>query len=323
MTSPLSSEQSVAVVIAAWRAARTVGSAVASALSQAEASEVIVVDDASNDGGATIEAARSADDGSQRLRIITLDRNGGPSAARNAALDAATAPWFCVLDSDDFMRPGRLAALLKESSKGYDLVADDLLQMETGADPATARPLWFRGAAEPQDINLEQFICANISQPGRPRGELGFIKPLIRRSLMDKHGIRYNTSMRLGEDFELYVRLLMATGSMRLIPATGYVSVNRPGSLSESRRIEDISAYVEADDQLLRRTELTLAQRKALQRHRDSLYRWIAWNDFAKAMKSGRIFQAGSIMLQGPQITRHVLGQLTRVAVGKVSSQRT
>ena len=39
--------RSVTVVIAAWRAAATIGRAVASALAQPEAAEVVVVDDAS------------------------------------------------------------------------------------------------------------------------------------------------------------------------------------------------------------------------------------------------------------------------------------
>src|SRR5262245_43042967 len=76
----------VAIVIAAWRASATVGRAVASALAQRETAEVVVVDDASNDGGATLAAARAADDGSGRLKVIELAANGGPSRARNVAI---------------------------------------------------------------------------------------------------------------------------------------------------------------------------------------------------------------------------------------------
>ncbi|HEX5007576.1 MAG TPA: glycosyltransferase, partial [Hyphomonadaceae bacterium] len=62
----------VAVIIAAWRATATIGRAVASALRQVETAEVIVVDDCSNDDGATIAAAQAADDGTNRLKIIAL-----------------------------------------------------------------------------------------------------------------------------------------------------------------------------------------------------------------------------------------------------------
>jgi succinoglycan biosynthesis protein ExoU len=72
------SRQSVTVVIAAWRAAATIGRAVGSALAQPEAAEVIVVDDASADGEATLSAARAVDDGSGRLKVFALDRNADP-----------------------------------------------------------------------------------------------------------------------------------------------------------------------------------------------------------------------------------------------------
>ena len=45
---------------------------------------VIVVDDASPD--ATADQARAGDDGSGRLKVMRLDVNGGPAAARNLAL---------------------------------------------------------------------------------------------------------------------------------------------------------------------------------------------------------------------------------------------
>lgn len=117
----------VTVVIAAWRASGTIGRAVASALAQPEAAEVVVVDDASNDDGATLAAARAADDGTGRLIVLELEKNAGPSTARNTALRASKAAWIAVLDSDDIMQPGRLAKLLALSQAGYELIADDLL----------------------------------------------------------------------------------------------------------------------------------------------------------------------------------------------------
>ena len=80
---------------------RTTPRAVASALKQPETAEVVVVDDASGDDGATLRAAEAADDGSGRLKVFALPRNAGPSAARNAAIRASKAAWIAILDSDD------------------------------------------------------------------------------------------------------------------------------------------------------------------------------------------------------------------------------
>ena len=176
-------------MIAAWRAAATIGRAVASALAQPEAAEVIVVDDASGDDGATLAAARAADDGTGRLTLLEQPKNAGPAAARNAALKASTAPWIAVLDSDDFMEPGRLARLMALSEQGYDLIADDLLQTPEGQPVSAGKALWFRDNQTPIDISFGFFIDSNITRASRLRRELGFLKPLMRRSFLERRNL--------------------------------------------------------------------------------------------------------------------------------------
>ena len=64
--------------------------------------ECIVVDDAS------AEAPTLPDD--PRLRLICREQNGGPPAARNTGIAAATGKYLAFLDDDDVWRDGRLAA---------------------------------------------------------------------------------------------------------------------------------------------------------------------------------------------------------------------
>jgi glycosyltransferase involved in cell wall biosynthesis len=81
--------------------------AVTSALAQTFADfELILIDDGSTDGSLdTI-----ADLADPRIRILRQP-NGGASAARNAGLAAATAPWIAFLDADDLWLPDHLAEL--------------------------------------------------------------------------------------------------------------------------------------------------------------------------------------------------------------------
>ncbi|MEM7678323.1 MAG: glycosyltransferase, partial [Myxococcota bacterium] len=51
---------------------------------------------------------------------------------RNAAIDAASEDWIALLDADDAMEPGRLAALLDAAGDGWDFVADDLYRVAEG-----------------------------------------------------------------------------------------------------------------------------------------------------------------------------------------------
>ena len=312
----------VTVVIAAWRAAGTIGRAVASALAQPEAAEVVVVDDASGDDGATLAAAKAADDGTGRLKIIALDRNGGPSRARNAAIDASYAPWIAILDSDDFLEPGRLAALLA-IAHGYDLIADDLMQTPEGKTAAEGQPLWFREDRTPVDIDFSFFVESNIAREARYRRELGFLKPLMRRAFLDRNYLTYNETMRLGEDYDLYARALEHGARMRLVPWAGYVSVMRSNSLSAIHSRSDLVALEAADNRLLTSDKLKPAEKFLVQDHRFETRSRIVWIDFMAALKSGlksgNVFRAGSIMLRDPRQAPHVLRGLWKILVRRVT----
>ena len=125
--------QTICVVIAAKNAADTIATAVRSALQEALVSEVVVVDDGSSDD--TAGAARSVDDGSGRLQIISLEKNQGPSAARNRAIAASSAPLIAILDADDFFFPGRFEPMLALGD--WDMLADNIAFI---SDPAAAVP---------------------------------------------------------------------------------------------------------------------------------------------------------------------------------------
>ena len=327
MTSSAASDafsiQSVSVIIAAWRAADTIGRAISSALAQPEAGEVIVVDDASGDAGATLAAARAADDGSGRLSIIALDANGGPARARNAAMSAGQAAWICILDSDDYFEPGRLAALLSHASEGCDFVADDLIQVAAGADRSTGRPMWFVGPPEVQEVSLAFFVETNIPKASRYRRELGFLKPMMRRSFLVQHGLRYDEAMRLGEDYDLYARALAAGARFRLTPAAGYVSVMRSDSLSARHSRNDLVAFAASDQRLLASGPLNLEEQRVIRAHAFSTQKRIAWIDFIDNLKAMRLPGAVGVMLKDPRLAPHLAVGLGKIAIRRLTGAKS
>jgi len=100
-------QPTVAVIIAAYNAAKSLPAAVASVHAQTFANwEIVVVDDDSTD--ATPRVLRRLAAGEPRLTAIRLARNSGSAAARNVAWRAARARWIAVLDADDAWHPEKL-----------------------------------------------------------------------------------------------------------------------------------------------------------------------------------------------------------------------
>ena len=184
-----------------------------------------MVDDASSDD--TCSVAECSDDATGQLRIIRLERNAGPAAARNYALDQTLLPFVCVLDADDYMLPGRLERLVQEAEAGYDLVADDLLLSRDGTDQVSGS-LFDAIPEVPDDIGLSAFVVGNLANPATPRRELGYLKPLIRRDFLEQRRVRYDATLRLGEDFILYATALANGARFKLLTTGGYVAIARP-----------------------------------------------------------------------------------------------
>ncbi|WP_265502473.1 glycosyltransferase family 2 protein [Paracoccus beibuensis] len=237
----------VAVIIPAHDASRTIAQAIRSALAEPEVAEVVIVDDASNDDTAAV--ARTVDDGSGRLRVMALAKNVGPAEARNLAIGASTAPWIAILDSDDAFLPGRFRRLF--AYQGWDLAADNvaLVPDRLRDDPAALTVPQF--ADDPQILSLTRFIAGNLASGRMGRNETGLLKPVISRDVLTRTGLHYDRTLRLGEDFILYVRLMAQGARFLTIRSCGYVAFQRGNSLSARHRTDDLGSFSRAARQIL------------------------------------------------------------------------
>jgi len=96
----------VSAVIPCFRCVGTIRRAVASVARQSVLpDELILVDDASEDGTLEILKDLQRELGERWVKIIALDRNSGPAGARNAGWDAASGKYIAFLDADDAWHP--------------------------------------------------------------------------------------------------------------------------------------------------------------------------------------------------------------------------
>lgn len=111
----------VSVIIPCYLCANTVERALKSVLSQTVMpEEIILVNDASPDGGKTLfelEELAKRYRNTICIKVIDLEKNFGPSNARNQGWDVAKYTYIAFLDADDSWHPRKLEIQLKSLEK--------------------------------------------------------------------------------------------------------------------------------------------------------------------------------------------------------------
>lgn len=206
--------------------------------------ECILVDDGSTDGSPAICDEWAAKD--RRFRVIH-QKNGGASAARNAGLDAARAPWLFFVDSDDAIALCALEQVRDTQLKNpHDLVFF-AAAFEPGAllkapDPEAVQRF------SVQDIGL---FCEVAPFP-TPWGKL------LDRGLVERAGLRFDTSLQCYEDrpfMNEYLRRFAAEApDGRLLYITQplyYYETGNESSLSKSTKNQLRPAHYQMFDRFL------------------------------------------------------------------------
>lgn len=291
----------VSVIIAAFNAQYHIERAVASALAQTGvAVEVIIGDDASTD--ATCAVVQAIDD--PRVRLVRVEQNGGPSAARNAAIAAAKAPWLAVLDADDRMQASRLSDLLALAEQtGADLVADNM-----SVDGPDGVSLFID---EPLDGGFDVLEPADYIQNNRVfhagKG-YGYLKPMFRAQFLRDHGITYDPALRIGEDFAIVIEMMARGARYVRGRSAGYVYTVAAGSISHRLNAKNATAMAEADSRFLARFggQLPADFIAAMKDHQRSVEEAAAFARIVDAIKSrawGDVLREGA---QRPAALRHL-----------------
>lgn len=295
-----SSTPAVSVLIASYGAEAFIERAIRSVLAQTVADlEVIVVDDVSPDGSAAIVEALARED--VRVRPVSMAANGGPAAARNRAIAEARGRWLAVVDSDDLLAPDRFETLITVAEAAdADMVADDLLVFDDGA-AGGAKPFLSardrrRGAF---DLSLGEYLRRSVMYGGDPNP--GFLKPMIRRVSLDALGIRYDERLRIGEDDDLVIRLMLGGLRYRVVARPGYFYRKHGTSISHRLSTGALDAMIAADAVLHRRITAERADFSLACRVRSTaLRRARAFDQLVSAIKGRRFGTALAVAIRAP-----------------------
>jgi glycosyltransferase involved in cell wall biosynthesis len=224
------SQVSCSVIIPAYNAEDVVAIAVRSVLAQTRSDlELIVLDDGSTDH--TYDRALEAGSGDARLTLERTTSNRGVAETRNRGIALANGTWIAMLDADDAFDRERLEVLIaKAESLQADMVADNLLVRHYGSDATDGLAFPVTRMKDGAFISAATF--ATFDRPRWGLQAIGFMKPLIRRSFIQEHGVRYHSKLSFGEDFHFYMQCLLNGARLSFLPIALYHYTVFPHSLS-------------------------------------------------------------------------------------------
>ncbi|HTT94693.1 MAG TPA: glycosyltransferase [Solirubrobacterales bacterium] len=212
---PRAAPPTFSVVVPAYESAATIAAALDSALAQTyPAAEIVVCDDGSADGTAAI-LARYGD-----AVTVIRQENRGVAAARNAAIAAASSEFVVNLDADDVYLPNRLevmAAALVERPDLDVLTTDATFELDGRPVRRNFGPD-FRYAVEDRRLAILDRCFVGVAWA-------------TRRETMLAYG-GYDESIRIAEDWELAIRLVLGGARFGLVPEPLVRYRLRRGSLS-------------------------------------------------------------------------------------------
>jgi succinoglycan biosynthesis protein ExoO len=255
--------------MAAYNSAPYIERAILSVQNQSHSDwELIVIDDCSTDSTARLIADFAKND--KRIIYLRQERNGGPALARNRALDEASGDWITILDADDAFKGDRLKRML-EAAKVNDayFVADN--QVFFDFDDRNEAGTVFSKNQKLKILSFEDLLYSEYPRQYR----LGYMKPLIRRSILTINGIRYEPDLRYAEDFMLYAEFILTGYKCILISEPLYIYTTQRSKTSgqaspASHTVFTPGTKVDIADRLARKYDasLTKSQSAALRKYR-------------------------------------------------------
>ncbi|MFC0202807.1 glycosyltransferase family 2 protein [Novosphingobium soli] len=306
----------VSILMVARNADAFIDEAIRSARAQTVSDfELIVVDDGSGDATRDIVRRHVSEDDRVHLRP---GPQRGLSAVRNASLQAARGRYALILDSDDILHPRHVEGLLHGQKRhGAEVCATNMVEFAQRDRRVRTRifadaPPWI----SERPVTAREFIRrGDIGQDI----SLGYLKPLLDLGFLARQGIRYDERLRIGEDFDLALRVMMAGGSYAYLPQPTYFYRRHPNSTSHRLTRDDLEGLIEATD---RYRVLTgeAGLRALLEDRRYNLQGALLQLEALSAIKAGRLLDALQLVAGHPGARKLTARALSEAFVKRLPS---
>lgn len=222
--------EKISIIIPVYNSADSIRRCINSLLSQVFQDFIIyAVDDCSSDNSFAILQGFAEID--KRVKVYRLDKNAGPSAARNFALDICTGEWISFIDSDDYVDNLFFTELLKQENDA-DIIIGSFRQV---TDSGTVIREY---SAEDKYKAFYPEEALRIAYGGKD--DLDFVYNLCWNKIYRKQlfeGVRFPVG-RLQEDAYIMPSLIYNAKKPVLTARNAvYYYVNNPSSISHKGKV--------------------------------------------------------------------------------------
>ncbi len=230
------------IVIPTFNHAQWVAEAIDAALAQTVRCEVIVVDDGSTDRTPEILQGYG-----RRIRVLTIPHTG-PSAARNAGIDAAQGTYLMLLDADDLIAPSKVQEQIAAFDSHVGLVLCDVEIVDDVRNRVELASARYRYA----ERQLGGWIRAQLE----PANFIPIMSPLIRRSVLVDHHVRFGDL--LPEDWHFWYAVAAHARARYLPRVLATYRKHQRGRNAMRRGVDHVSPSRVAEDGSVSRRVLNL-----------------------------------------------------------------
>lgn len=192
--------------------------------------EFLLINDGSTDNSLEICQAYAAKD--PRIAVHT-QKNAGPSAARNNAIDMATGDYLTFVDSDDYIEPDMIERMVAAAEEhAVDMVICNYYE-ELGT--AVKRHHYSNRSGFYDHEECHRIAIDIVDNNTKTRIPPYSCIRMIRREILENPRLRYNSGIKRSEDYLLWTQVHFRIQSMYLMgDAYLYHYMDNPGSITRS-----------------------------------------------------------------------------------------
>jgi FkbM family methyltransferase len=222
----------ISIVVAAYNVGRYLAQCLDSLVNQTLKNiEIIVVDDASQDGSADIMQHYTTRY-PELVRLVKCERNKGLATVRNIGMRVARGEYIGFLDGDDWADIRMCEVLYRRASDNASdvVIADAAVFYE---DSKTFGHFFDQHWRRAMDVELRRLPFDLRREPRVMLLEPVAWTKLYRRSFLEKHGLQFEEGMNSYEDMCFHFSVLLKASRISLLDEPlFFYRQNRPGQIS-------------------------------------------------------------------------------------------